>query len=65
MGIKAEVYNWLLEIFTAHRQKTKFAGIITEATVVNSGVIRDSALGPIMLSIFASDLQPNYNAVTA
>ena len=53
-----EIYNWLVDFFKERKQRSKFHGTISDESIINCGVVQGSALGPVMFSVTASDLQP-------
>ena len=61
--INDSVYNWMVEYFSNHAQKTSFNQQTSEYKTTNAGIIQGSAIGPFAFVITASDLHPKYNAI--
>ena len=52
------LFNWFIDLFNDHMQRTKYNEETSEYSRVNAGVIQGSAVGPFAFCIVASDLRP-------
>ena len=50
------VYNWLVEVFSEHRQCTRYDGTTSELLNISASIIQGSAIGPVSYVVNAADL---------
>jgi len=56
LGIKDDIYNWLINYFQDRMHSTGFKGEVSEYRKINASIVQGSGLGPFSFIVAASDL---------
>ena len=55
-NIEDQIFNWMTDYFSGHKQRTLFNGEASTYEKINAGVIQGSAIGPFPFCVISSDL---------